>query len=591
MQRNRFTIVFLAALGLLEAWIFSRREFFGGDALWWLYYRFRSVSEFIEGFYSLDSANWYRPLSSRTIPTLLYPFYGLEPYAYHVAVFVLFFLTTCVVYIFLRRLTGDALVAALGTTFFSLHSTNLYVTYDLAFAPELFYTSFYLLSLVFYLRWAAGNGTRRWYLASLGTFVLALMSKEAAVTLPANLALIAVMLGPLKNWQDLREWPPLLKPLIPFGVILAAYVSYIVLYLGVGAGGYVLAIHGGMIDHLLDGLVWSINLVGGWSDPWRNLAPGTAVFLVIFGLAMAAYAGLSLWSAERKYTIIGLFWFLVSGLPMFSKVEGFHGHYLFLPSVGFALIVGQALARLHSQVRTIRPSLASVVVCLPLCINAFAARTNVHSEVPRNGLLGLSGRIAESTLLSIRQYRSDIEPGSTILFLNDELPGMGWFHGIGTLFKLAYDDSVEARYSSLGHSVNPEILESGRLVVMQYRDRRFLDVTEAFRADPDRFRADPTEEEFQYLESTELELEVLPNQIQAGAGSYTVSIPGAPSEVEIQYRIDGGPIALFPVSLNPAGNTRFFVSSQTVKGLYTFIAFRPRGTDGWIRANASILVY
>ena len=40
MQRNRFTIVFLAALGLLEAWIFSRREFFGGDALWWLYYRF-----------------------------------------------------------------------------------------------------------------------------------------------------------------------------------------------------------------------------------------------------------------------------------------------------------------------------------------------------------------------------------------------------------------------------------------------------------------------------------------------------------------------------------------------------------------------
>ena len=198
-----------------------------------------------------------------------------------------------------------------------------------------------------------------------------------------------------------------------------------------------------------------------------------------------------------------------------------------------------------------------MVVCLPLCINAFAARTNVHSEVPRNRLLGLSGRIAESTLLSIRQYRSDIEPGSTILFLNDEFPGMWWFHGIGTLFKLAYDDSVEARYSSLGHSVTPEILESGRLVVMQYRDRRFLDVTEAFRADPDRFRADPTEEEFQYLESTELELEVVCQtkfrQVPAG---YTVSIPGAPSEVEIQYRIDGGPIALFPVSLNPAGNTR-----------------------------------
>ena len=590
---SRGEVVFLASLGLLESWIFSAREFFGGDALWWLYYRFRSVSEFIQGLYSLDSANWYRPLSNRTIPTLLYPFYGLEPYAYHVAVFVLFFLTTCVVYIFLRRLTGDTLVASLGTTFFSLHSNNLYVTYDLAFAPELFYTSFYLLSLVFYMHWAAGNSPPfRWYLASLMSFVLALMSKEAAVTLPANLALIAVMLRPLKNWHDLREWASLLKPLIPFGVILAAYFSYVVLYLGVGPGpSYVLAIHGGMVGHLLDGLAWSINLAGGWSDPWRNLGPGTVVLLVIFGSAMAAYAVFSLWSPERKYTIIGLFWFLASGLPMLSIVSSFHAYYLFLPSVGFALIVGQALARLHSYVRSFRPSLALVVACLPLCINAFAARTNVHSEIPRNTLLGISARIAESTLLSIRQYRSDIEPGSTILFLNDELPGLWWFHGIGTLFKLAYDDSVEARYSSLGHSVAPDILASGRLIVMQYRDGRFLDVTEAFRADPDRFRANPSEEEFQYLESTELALEVVPSQIQAGTGFYTVSIPGAPSEVEIQYRIDGGPITIFPVRLNPAGNTRFFVGPQTVKGLYTFIAFRPRGTDGWIRTNASIVVY
>ena len=38
-------------------------------------------------------------------------------------------------------------------------------------------------------------------------------------------------------------------------------------------------------------------------------------------------------------------------------------------------------------------------------------------------------------------------------------------------------------------------------------------------------------------------------------------------------------------------DTQFFVGPQTVKGLYTFIAFRARGTDGWIRANASILVY
>src|SRR5262249_40202112 len=137
--------------------------------------------------YSLDIANWYRPLSSQTIPSVFFHWFGLNPYGYHWIVFLLFFVTTCVVFFFLYEVTKSFVAAAAGTGVFCLHSVHMYVTYDFAFAPELFYALFYLLSAIAYMRsWTS----KRWYALSLIFFVLALMSKEAAVTLPGNIVLL-----------------------------------------------------------------------------------------------------------------------------------------------------------------------------------------------------------------------------------------------------------------------------------------------------------------------------------------------------------------------------------------------------------------
>src|SRR5262245_63907519 len=178
----RATAAFLGFLGLLEYLVFSASfsQFFQGDALFYMSHRFRSWSEFLHALYNLDIAHWYRPLSSQTIPSLFFGWFGLNPYGYHWVVFLLFFATTCVVFVFLRRLTASFVTAAAGTVFFSIHSINVYVTYDFAFAPELFYACFYLLSCIAYIRGANSKG---WYALSILFFVLALMSKEAAVTL------------------------------------------------------------------------------------------------------------------------------------------------------------------------------------------------------------------------------------------------------------------------------------------------------------------------------------------------------------------------------------------------------------------------
>ena len=162
MIRWRSLLPFAAFLGLLEYIVFSASfsQFFQGDALFYMSYRFRHWGEFFHALYNLDIANWYRPLSSQTIPSVFFPWFGSSPYGYHWVVFFLFFATTCILLLFLWQLTRSFPAAAAGTVFFSIHSINVYVTYDFAFAPELFYASFYLLSCIAYLR---STDSKRWY--------------------------------------------------------------------------------------------------------------------------------------------------------------------------------------------------------------------------------------------------------------------------------------------------------------------------------------------------------------------------------------------------------------------------------------------
>src|SRR5262245_26165317 len=239
------TAAFLLFLGLLEYLVFSDSftQFFQGDALFYMSHRFRSWNEFFHALYTLDIANWYRPLASQTIPSVFFPWFGLNPYGYHWVVFCLFFATTCVVFAFLRELTQRFVAAAAGTVFFSLHSMNVYVTYDFAFAPELFYASFYLLSCIAYLQWSAvavvydrrrsQTAATVWYVLSILFFILALMSKEAAITLAGNIVLLTFFFSINRDW----------KRLLPFFGVSALYYLYIVRFLKVGAGDYVLAFH------------------------------------------------------------------------------------------------------------------------------------------------------------------------------------------------------------------------------------------------------------------------------------------------------------------------------------------------------------
>jgi hypothetical protein len=595
----RHAVVFLGSLGVLEYLLFSESfsQFFQGDALFWLLHRFRGWADFTGSLPALDVANWYRPLSNRTIPAIFFGWFGLNPYGYHWVVFILFFVCTCLVFQFIRHVTSSFRAAAWGSVFFSLHSNNVYVTYDFAFAPELFYASFYLLSSIAFLK---SFRSLKWRLISILCFILALMSKEAAATLPGNLFLLHILIampdeiaGARSGIGELfRRVRSSLICTMPFFGVLLVYYLYVVRHLKVGSGDYAFSIHAGVLPRLMDSLFWAFNFAGGRPDPMRTLS--AAIFYPLLGsvVLLAACALSSLLGRQRRQVWLGAGWFFLAMTPMLGIVGHFAAYYLFLPMVGVAIVVGLCLDGIYRSLNRVDYRLATAAVSVLLLPSVIAARENARYDLHHNSALGFSGRIAETSSQKMKELVPSLPAGATVYILNSNQPDLWRYYGLDALSRLTYaDDSIEVLYSSLGHTVSDELLKSEKLIVMMYENESLLDVTAEFRENPLDFISFPSELDYRYASSDELQLTASPTYVAAGKDSYTLRISGAEGrEVEVQYRFNEGPLAFLTLHLNPRGETKFFVSQATKRGRYRFTGFRLLPETVWFRADGTVTV-
>jgi len=150
--------------------------------------------------------NWM-PLSWLSL-ALDYALGGLNPSVYHLHSLLLHCANTLLVFLFARKFLSLPSVprlpvepaACLAALLFGLHPLHVESVAWACEQRDVLCAFFYLLSLLFYLEAAGKPGWGHWPLwACLGSFLLALMSKPMAVTLP--LALVLLDAWPLK-----RSW-------------------------------------------------------------------------------------------------------------------------------------------------------------------------------------------------------------------------------------------------------------------------------------------------------------------------------------------------------------------------------------------------
>ncbi len=139
-------------------------------------------------FTSFYAAN-YHPLTTLT-NWLEFHFAGLNPFSYHLFNVVLHLANTWLVYKVVKQLSGKDFTALFTALLFGIHPMHVESVAWIAERKDVLHSFFFLLAIHYYLRYQQEGFKRPLYIATLVCFILSLLSKSAAVSLPVLLIAI-----------------------------------------------------------------------------------------------------------------------------------------------------------------------------------------------------------------------------------------------------------------------------------------------------------------------------------------------------------------------------------------------------------------
>lgn len=171
------------------------------------------------GYLSGKGNNFYRPLYS-LLNTADYKTGGGNPFTFHVTNTLLHAGVAVLACILVFMVSKNIYVAAATGLLFALHPVQTQAVTYIAGRADPMYAFFALLAIVLFLAYVKGRGNLLVYSASLVSFILSLLSKEAAAITPF---LILLCIYAISEKGDEKTKRALLRT-IPFFVILAVYI-------------------------------------------------------------------------------------------------------------------------------------------------------------------------------------------------------------------------------------------------------------------------------------------------------------------------------------------------------------------------------
>jgi len=335
----------------------------------------------------------YRPVATLSY-YLLYALCGLEPFGYHLFSLALHIFNVLLVYRLAGRLNKNRTLPLAAALLFACHPVLTEAVDCISYNDDLLAAFFFFLSLQLYFSLKHDTAKHRGYLLglSLACYLLGLLSKEMALTLPLIIFIYDWTLAK----PDRRPFrlASLLQTLYEQRYDYLAYGAVTLFYLWIRfaalsnpqAGSA--PVWGSLVERIiylpvlfftylrLLLLPLSLNADYVFSYPAGFLE---AYNLAAFALT-AALAAFSFWSYRRWPLIaFGIWWFFITLLPVYNIIPLFNPiaeRYLYIPMFGFCLaaatLIGLAARWVHPRAAT-----ASTVVLL-LVLTVFYAAVAIN---------------------------------------------------------------------------------------------------------------------------------------------------------------------------------------------------------------------
>jgi tetratricopeptide (TPR) repeat protein len=306
----------------------------------------------------------YRPLLL-VFYWINYQLFGLNPAPWHGSVVLIHLVAVWLVFKISRRLTGESTPALLASALFALTPIHAQAVVWIASSGVVLGTAFGLAA--FYLIMPRAEGTARNWAVAIALYAGALLSHESAIAFPALVACYAFLFyeddSDAGHTDGTSLWARARRAVIwqaPFAIELLLYLFTRRLVLGFFVSNpyvhanlltdvqAVLTVPLVLVDYLsMLAMPW-LTLPGHRVPPVSNPSspefwvPLTAVIILV-----TAFLVFALHSPRRRLYLFGAAWIGVTLTPMMLLHSLYHlvqDMYLYLPSVGWCLLLGDLIA-------------------------------------------------------------------------------------------------------------------------------------------------------------------------------------------------------------------------------------------------------
>jgi tetratricopeptide (TPR) repeat protein len=362
----------------------------------------------------------YRPVATLSY-FLIHLAAGLNPFYYHLTSVALHILNILLVYWIARLVLKNSLAALIAGLLFACHPAQTEAVDCIAYNEDLLCGLFFLLAFILYLKATPEDLKKtfvKYYIGSLFCFLLGLLSKEMAITLPAIIVLYDLSLR-VEDRQTLSR-SLFLKTLKDRWLFYAGYLAVSLFYLSVrfiflsnpqAAPVHLYAPLPARILYLPDHIfsfmklaLFPVNLNADYefSYPSGFFDISNLVgFIVVVGLAAISFYIYR----YSKQIFFCIWWFLITLFPVYNIIPIFNpfaDRYLYIPLVGFCLLAAFIFHYLVFKKFSLKPAIKiSALVAATVLVGFYAAVSAARNRDWQDGLTLWSKTVISSPNSSV----------------------------------------------------------------------------------------------------------------------------------------------------------------------------------------------
>jgi tetratricopeptide (TPR) repeat protein len=349
---------------------------------------------------------YYRPLFV-VWSMLNYALFGLHPWGWHLGAIILHIAAVATMFWLGRQLRLGYWTAALAALIFALHPIHIESVAWISAASDAMVAMFVVLAFAAFLktREPQKRNRMRWWISSIALLFCALLTKEMAVTFSALVGIYVFLRQPNANtpvWQKMQEAA---KAAVPYAAVTLAYIllrEHVLLHatgqfdMGHGTVDMIRTLPMVLVFYLKK-LVFPFGLTGLYYTPYVT---GAILKNVLFPTILLIAVTTTVWYWSRRQhdptILFAGWWVLVTMAPAlylrnFGNGDFVRDRYVYLASIGFAILIAKALRHLP---RIRNWSAKAVQACAVAVLCLFYAGASIAQQTfwANNFLVALRGQ-------------------------------------------------------------------------------------------------------------------------------------------------------------------------------------------------------